>query len=395
MKTEDYYNHEILKKDSKANLGREYTQCKVCLLDTIATPEIIFDQNGISNFFYEYKKSEINGLFQGENGTFLLENIIDTIKQSGKNKPYDCITGVSGGLDSTYLMLKAKEYGLRPLVVHFDNGWNSETAVKNIENIVNKLGFDLYTLVVDWNEFKDIQLSYIKSSVIDLEAITDHAIIGTLYKLALKYNIKYILSGTNIVTEQVLPKSWVWNKADHINLIDIHSKFGSIKKLKTFPLYDSTTKRLARFKGITTIAPLNYLEYNKDLVKIEVKKQLGWQDYGGKHYESVFTRFYQGFILPVKFNVDKRKAHLSNLIFSNQITKDQAISEINNPIYPEKLLETDIDFFLKKLDLSKDELNIYLASPPRMHSDFKIETSIWDKNFFFKTLKKTINKIKI
>jgi len=282
-------------------------------------------------------------------------------------------------VDSTYVALMAKRLGLRPLIVHFDNSWNSELATKNIENIISTLGFDLYTLVVDWQEFRDLQRAYLKASVVDIEAITDHAIFGTLYRLAAKHDIKYILSGANVVTEAILPSHWIWNKSDHENIRDIHAQFGQVP-LKTYPLFTARQKRFDMVrKKIETFDLLNYLPYNKKEVKQAITAELGWRDYGGKHYESVFTRFYQGYILPAKFGIDKRKAHLSNLIFSGQIQKQEALDELQAPIYDPAQLKEDYVFVLKKLGFSVDEFEKIMAAPRREHREFRTEMSIYEK----------------
>jgi len=386
------YDEHLLRQNAAANHGKPYRQCSLSLMDTIADPHITFDNKGISNYYYEYLMAEKAQVFTGAEGQTKLHALVQKIKESGKDKPYDCITGVSGGVDSTYLTFLAKELGLRPLVVHFDNGWNSELAVKNIENIISRLGFDLFTLVVDWKEFRDLQLSYFKASVVDIEAITDHAIIATLHKLSHKYNIRYILSGTNIVTEATLPKNWIWNKSDHVNLTDIHRTYGQVK-LKSYPLFDRVLKKRSQVKGVEVVAPLNFVSYNKAEIKKAISEKLGWKDYGGKHFESVFTRFYQGYILPMKFGIDKRKAHLSNLIFSGQITKEEAVNEISKPIYKREQLQQDYDFVLKKLNLTHEDFVSWLKQPRREHSDFKVEQSIWDKYKMFKPFKKLRNSV--
>lgn len=382
------YNEALLKNDLKANGGRVYQQCSISVMDTIADPNIRFDENGVSNYFAEYQKQEKTWVVKGEAGERKLAELVSAIKEAGKGKKYDCITGVSGGVDSTYLVLRAKQLGLRPLIVHFDNGWNSELAVMNIENIIKRLGFDLYTLVVDWAEFRDIQMAYLKASVVDIEAITDHAIIGTLYKLAAENGIKYILSGSNIVTEATLPLHWIWNKSDHVNIKDIHQRYGKLP-LKTFPFFSTRQKQVyIKAKGIEVVTPLNYMNYVKTDVKQAIIRELEWRDYGGKHYESVFTRFYQGYILPVKFGIDKRKAHLSNLIFSGQITKAEALSELSKPIYDPEQLQTDYDFVLKKFNLTGEEFEEIMKQPRREHNEYKVEQSIWDTYAILKPLKK-------
>lgn len=367
------FDQEKWMKDTNANHGRPFQQCQLSVLDTIADPNIQFDENGISNYYHSYLEAEKKFVFTGKEGESKLQEIVTRIKNDKGSKKYDCITGVSGGVDSTYLVLQAKKMGLNPLVVHFDNGWNSELAVKNIENIISRLGLDLYTLVVDWEEFKDIQLAYLKASVVDIEAITDHAIMGTLYKLAAENDIKYILSGSNVVTEAVLPGYWIWNKADSINIKDIHKRYGK-RSLKTFPFFSIRKKQhYVKIKGISTINLLNYMPYNKKEVKEVIKHELSWVDYGGKHYESVFTRFYQGYILPVKFGIDKRKAHLSNLIFSRQMTKEEAIEELKQPMYDDAQLKTDHEFILKKFGMSEEEFDQLMKTPRREHRSFNYE----------------------
>ncbi|MBS4044365.1 MAG: N-acetyl sugar amidotransferase [Chitinophagaceae bacterium] len=371
------YDEEKLKNDPDINFNRPYQQCSISVMDTIADPDITFDEKGICNYYYEYLEKEKEFVFKGKEGEEKLAYIISEIKKSGEGEKYDCLTGISGGVDSTYLCLQAKKLGLRPLIVHFDNGWNSELAVKNIENIIEKLGFDLYTLVVDWNEFKDLQLAYLKASVVDIEAISDHAISGTLFRLAAENKIKYILSGYNIVTEATLPSFWVFNKSDDANIKDIHKKFGT-QPLKTYPFFGLKQRKIyGGLKGISSINLLNYLPYNKQLVKKIITEELGWRDYGGKHYESIFTRFYQGYILPLKFGIDKRKAHLSNLIFSGQITKQEALIELQKPVIEEQQLHNDYEFVLKKFGLSQLEFEKILLQPRREHKEFAITQTIY------------------
>lgn len=373
------YNEEALKQNTAINFNRPYQQCAISVMDTIADPNITFDEKGICNYYYEHLQKEKDFVLKGEAGSKKVQELVEKIKADGKGKKYDCITGISGGVDSTYLCLQAKNLGLRTLVVHFDNGWNSELAVKNIENIIGKLGFDLYTLVVDWNEFKDLQLAYLKASVVDIEALTDHAIAGTLFKLAAENNIKHILSGYNIVTEATLPKHWVFTKNDDANIKDIHKKFGTAP-LKTYPFFGLKQKKMyASLKGIESINLLNYLDYNKQAVKEVIIKELDWRDYGGKHYESVFTRFYQGYILPVKFGIDKRKAHLSDLIYSGQITKAEALSQLQKPIMEKEQLEQDYAFVLKKFNLTEAEFEAIIKAPRREHTEFATIQTIYSK----------------
>lgn len=358
--------------------SRQYRGCSHCVLDTHDDPEMTFDQEGVCSYCQNYKKHEGEYVKKGRRGLDELKKIVEKIKSDGARKPYDCIIGLSGGVDSSYLALKAKEFGLRPLAVHFDNGWNSELAVNNIENIVSKLNFDLHTVVIDWDEFRDLQLAFLRASVVDIELITDHAIFASLYKIALEQDVKYILSGVNYVTEAILPEPWVHDKRDHIHIKAISTQFGKIP-LKKFPLFDTNLKFRISWKGVTSVPVLNYLEYIKSDVKKEIIQKLNWRDYGGKHYESVFTRFYQGYILPVKFGIDKRKAHLSTLINSGQINRNSALLELESPIYPEDLRKSDFDFVLKKLGLSVEDFQQIMNLPIKKHRDYPVDRDIYQR----------------
>lgn len=351
--------------------------CKNCILDSNDDPNLKLDENGICNHCHYYYQEAKYYLKQGDEGNRLLTDTITAIKEYGKGKQYDCLIGLSGGVDSSYVAYKAKELGLRALCVHFDNGWNSEQAVMNIHHIVNKLGFDLSTYVINWEEFKDLQLAYLKASVIDIEVLTDHAIYGTMFKIAKDNDIKYVLGGHNVVTEGVLPYHWTYNKKDYINIKAIHKQYGTLK-LKTFPFLDLKMKKFIKESGVEFVNYLNWMTYEKDAVKEVLKKELDWQDYGGKHYESIWTRFYQGYILPVKFGVDKRKAHLSALICSGQMTREQALAEMKNPPYDASLLKVDKEFVLKKLGLSEQEFQSIMDLPVRSHWDFDTEGSIFN-----------------
>lgn len=367
-----------------------YQQCSVSVMDNIADPNILFDSKGISNYYHEYVQVEKELVKKGAEGISAFNTIIAQIKADGKGKEYDCILGVSGGVDSTYLAHIATQHGLRVLCVHFDNGWNSELAVMNIENLVTKCGFQLYTYVIDWNEFKDIQRSYFKANVIDIEAITDIAIFSALDILCKQFNIKHIIDGRNVVTEVTLPSAWICKNES--NLRDIHKKFGSIP-LKSYPIMSPIRRRIiARTKPFQSWPILNYIPYDKKEAKKTIIEKLAWRDYGGKHYESVFTRFYQGYILPIKFKVDKRKAHLSNLIFSGQITKQEALEELKQPIYPAQLFATDYEFAIKKLGFTNEEFQAYLLAPAVPHDSYEMSISLFDEIPLLKPFKKLFGK---
>ncbi len=362
-----------------------YKQCKKCILDTSDDVDITFNQVGICSYCQKYELEERIYHPDAFTAERELSNWITKIKSEGKGKPYDCILGISGGVDSTYLALKAKEFGLRPLFVHFDNGWNSELAVKNIENIVTKLEYDLHTVVIDWEEFRDLQLAFLRASVVDIELITDHAILASLYKLAIQHQIKFILSGVNYVTESILPSSWIHDKRDHVHIRAINKQFGT-RELKKFPLLNSTLLIQAAWLGVQSVPLLNYMPYNKKDVKKQIINLLQWRDYGGKHYESIFTRFYQSYILVKKFGVDKRKAHLSNLICSGQMTREEALSEISTPSYPPELQRQDLMFVLKKFGLTEAEFEKIMKLPVKKHSDYPVNRGIYDRYKILKIL---------
>lgn len=355
---------------------KAFQRCTKTVMDNISDPGIHFDEQGVCNYYHEYHVAAKKRLFHGEVGKKKWQETIAQIKQYGDKKEYDCIIGLSGGVDSTYIAYLVKNAGLRPLAVHFDNGWNSDIAVQNINNIVRYLDCDLHTLVVDWEEFRDLQRAYLKAGVVDIETLTDHAIFGTLYKIAAKHDIKYVISGSNIETEELLPKAWVFNKADPVNIKDIHAQYGTMP-LKTYPFFSILKKKYyLNFKQLIYLKPINYAPYNKAKVKEIITNEIGWKDYGGKHHESIFTKFYQNYILPTKFNIDKRKAHLSNLICSNQITREEALLELEEPIYDPKELEDDKEYVVKKLGFTMEEFDRIMSGEIRSHNSFKTEGPI-------------------
>lgn len=372
-----------------------YRQCSISVMDNIADPYITFDEKGICNYYYEYLKNEEQNVFNKQHGEEKLQELLTKIKEKGKGKKYDCILGISGGVDSTYLAYKCKEWGLNPLLVHFDNGWNSELAVNNIQNMLDKTGYDLYTYVVDWDEYVSIQRAYFAAHVIDIEAVQDIAFENVLRLVNKKHKIGIVIGGHNIVTEAVLPGAWI-NKT-HDNLANIVEKFSDVK-FKSYPYINHMTRYL--YDNIYKYEhhyPLNLIDYNKTEAKKTIIEKFGWRDYGGKHYESIFTRFYQGHILPVKFKVDKRKAHLSNLIFSGQMTKEEAMKELELPPYPsEQLLKSDMEFFLKKMNFTKEEFEEYLSKPAIPHEEYGLSVPFFERYKYliiFKPLSTLIKKI--
>ncbi|HLT73997.1 MAG TPA: N-acetyl sugar amidotransferase [Ohtaekwangia sp.] len=350
------------------NSKQDYKVCSLSVMDTIADPDITFDDKGICNYYYEYQERAKNRLFNAD--PTKLDEIISKIKRAGAGKDYDCLIGISGGVDSTYVAYLTKELGLRPLAVHFDNGWNSELAVKNIENILNKLGIDLFTYVIDWEEFKSLQLAFLRASTPDAEIPTDHAIFALLFKIASEHNIKYILNGNNFATESVMPRTWSYGHIDWKYVKEINNRFGD-SGLSTYPkLTPLNFSYYTLVKRIRIVSILNYINYQKHDAMELLQTKLGWKYYGGKHYESIYTRFFQGYMLPVKFKIDKRKAHLSTLIFSGQMSREQALAELEKPIYPEELFREDYEFVLKKLSLSESEFSKIMALPAKTFRDY-------------------------
>ena len=349
-------------------IKNEIVTCKKCVMDSTGDPDFNINNFGICNYCTEYEEKIKFRILPDDERKKELRNIIRKIRKS--NNKYDCLIGVSGGVDSTYVAYLAKEYGLNPLAVHFDNGWNSELAVHNIQKVLEKLEIDYITKVMNWNEFKDLQVSFLKSSTPDGEIPTDHAITATLYNIANKQGIKYILSGNNFKTEGVMPKLWAYGHIDGKYIRNIQRIFGT-RKLSDYPflpIYKFIWYTV--LKRIKLVSILNYTDYdNKTAMDILIKK-LDWKYYGGKHYESIYTRFYQGYILPKKFNIDKRKIHLSALILSNQLSKQQALSELKEDSYSLKMREDDLNYVLKKLDLSEDEFNTIMNNQNKTFMDY-------------------------
>jgi N-acetyl sugar amidotransferase len=341
-------------------------------MDNVNDPYIEFDAQGVCSYCKEYQeKARLLRCTMDINDTQNFDAAIKTLKQAGKGKPYDCIIGLSGGVDSTYVAYLLKKNGVRPLAIHLDNGWNSELAVKNIELVVNKLDIPLHTYVIDWEEFKDIQGAFLKASLANLEAPTDHAINATLFKMAKKYGVKHIVSGGNIATESILPKNWGSDGRDLRHIKSVHRRFGS-KKMQTFPTMTLLNMFSYLFiEKIRYIFLLNFIPYNKaEAVKI-LESNIGWQPYGGKHYESIITRFFQAYILPQKFNLDKRRSHLSTLINSNQLTRDEALAEMELPSYPSlDMLQSDQAYVIKKFGLSSKEFQHLMEQKPKQYTDY-------------------------
>ena len=371
----------------------EYQICKRCVMDT-TDPQIAFDEQGYCNHCTNAIK-KLNEIYfiDPETKRKKLNEIVNRIKEDGKKKKYDCVIGLSGGVDSSYLAyIVVKVLGLRPIAVHVDNGWNSELAVMNIDNIVNKLGIDLITHVIDWEEFKDLQKAYLKASVIDLEALSDNAIVIAIHRILKKYKLNYFLIGFNQAAESIMPTSWLYSpKYDSLNIKSIYEKFGKKLKLKTYPMLSFIEYIQYRFfDNSTSINILDLVHYDKKNAISILQSELNWKDYGGKHYESKITQFYQAFILPNKFNVDKRKAHLSSLICSDQIRRTEALQILEELPYDVRKLHEDKGYFLKKLEMNEAELEIIMKSKPVQHYDY----SSYNEMFYKLGMLKSKNRLR-
>jgi N-acetyl sugar amidotransferase len=358
---------------------RQYQICSRCVMDT-TDPDIVFDENGICNHCHTYDDLIRESVFLGAEGKRRLEEIVRKIKKEGKDKKYDCVIGVSGGVDSTYVAYKVKELGLRPLAAHLDNGWDSELAVMNIEQTLKMLNIDLYTHVINWEEFKDLQLSFLKASTPDSEIPSDHAIVSLMYRVAEKFGTKYVLAGYNAKTESHIPSSWSKGYWDWKYIKSVSKQFGRVK-LNTYPHVNFWTLQRYR-KNQSWIHILNYLDYNKKDAKNLLIKKLAWKDYGWKHHESIYTRFYQGYILIHKFGYDKRRAHLSSLICAGETNRDEALIELQNEPYPLEMQIEDKQYVIKKLNISEEEFENIMKLPSKSFWDYPSYAKWYNKNSF-------------
>lgn len=348
-------------------MNKEYQICVNCVMDT-SDPDIIFDEEGVCNHCHTRENEIKNKVFSGSNGKKRLDEIVAEIKKENVKNQYDCVIGVSGGVDSTYVAYKVKELGLRPLAVHLDNGWDSELAIKNVENICRRLDIDLHTIVLDWNEFRDLQLAFLKASTPDSEIPSDHAIVVSMLRTAKMIGVNHIITGYNVRTETHLPKEWSQGHFDWGYIKNIHKQFGKVK-LDTFPhlnIYHFLFPPYSRkFVNI-----LNYIDYSKKEAMPILEREIGWKYYGGKHYESIYTRWFQGFWLPTKFGYDKRRSHLSSLICGGEITRNEALEELKTATYPKELQEEDTAYVLKKFDLSQEEFDQIFNAPRKSYWDY-------------------------
>jgi N-acetyl sugar amidotransferase len=362
-----------------------YRMCNRCVMDT-TDPLITFGKNGYCNHCTNALELIEKNWIRDAAGRRQLEQLFRKVKEENIGSRYDCIIGLSGGIDSSYLAYLAAQYGLRMLAVHVDAGFNSRIAENNVRNVCEKLGIKLVVKQINLDEMMDLQRAYFFAGVPNQDVPQDHAFFTVLYSYAQENNIKYALNGGNLATESILPKAWGHDNLDAQNIRDIHKHFGSkpLKNYKLMKFYDRYIKYRI-LKRIIILKPLNYVDYNKEEAIRILEKETGWEYYGGKHYESVFTKLFQAYILPVKFGYDKRKAHLSSLIVAGQMTREQAIQELKKPLYDPQELEADIEHFTNRIGITREKFDEIMSLPPRKHEDFKTNT------VFFRPLRKIYN----
>lgn len=362
---------------------KNYKQCKNCLMDTTDS-KITFNIDGVCDYCQNFKRKIIKDSLPSLDHQLILNDIVSRIKKNGRTKKYDCVIGLSGGADSSYLLYYAVEVlKLRPIVYSVDTGWNLNVAIENIEKLVKKLNVDLYTEVVNWKEMKDLQRAFFFSHVPYQDTPQDQAIFAGLYNFAVKNKIKYVLTGANLNTEGIRPPvEWVYINDLRLQK-DIHKKFGKIPQ-KTMP-----TASMLKYKlyyeyilGMKRVYLLDLIDYNKEKAELLLYEKFGWQKYNNKHYENIFTRFFEGYYLIKKFNFDKRKCYLSNMILSNQITKDQATKILDTTPYDENLIKKDMEYIAKKLDFTLDEFRNLINEDGKSYRDYK--NSFMVLNFFIK-----------
>ncbi|MDG5899115.1 N-acetyl sugar amidotransferase [Shewanella xiamenensis] len=354
--------------------------CTRCVMDTTDS-KIVFDENGVCDHCLDFEQNVKPNWHTDERGDAELKKIIAKIKEDGKDRDFDCIIGMSGGADSSYLLhVAVKEYGLRPLVFHVDGGWNSQIAVNNINVMIEKLGLDLYTEVINWEEMKDFQLAYFKAGVANIDVPQDHAFVATLYNFAAKYKIKYILNGGNISTECVRnPLEWIYYGTDMAQIRDIRKQFGT-NQMKTYPFSSVLRHKLylRYIQKVQVVKPLNYFPYIKEQAMQVLADEYGWIPYPQKHFESRFTKFYEGYWLPKKFGFDTRKVQYSSLILTGQMSREDALEKLKTPAISDDDAKHDFEYIATKLGISVEELQNYFDQPNKTYKDYKNQQSLFD-----------------
>lgn len=368
-----------------------YQICAKTVADT-SDPDIRFDADGISNHYWDFENVVKPNWHPDEVGRKMLEQRVEAIKREGKGNDFDCLLGLSGGVDSSYMLhMMVKEFGLRPLVFHVDGGWNSELAVHNIHVLVDKLGLDLYTEVINWEEMRDFQHAWFKAGVPHIDIPQDHAFIAVLYKFAEKYGIKNILNGGNISTECVkTPSLYYYWGTDMTHIRDIIRRFGTLP-MDTYPFSSIYRHKiyLRYVRGVKVFKPLNLMPYTKSDAVALLENEYGWKPYPQKHFESRFTRFYEGYWLPTRFGFDVRRCQLSSLILTRQMTREAALAELEKPPYDEETIAQDFEYIATKLGITNDELISYRNMPKKYFYDYRNE------NWILSAIGKTVSALKI
>lgn len=351
------------------SIDTPYQVCSYCVMDT-SDPEISFDSDGRCNHCRQFDRERGNTWFPNAEGERRLQILIDRLKKEGRKKQYDCTIGLSGGIDSSYLALKAREWGLRPLVVHVDGGWNSELAVQNIEQLVKHCGYELHTHVVNWEDMRELQLSYLRAGIANQDVPQDHAFFAGLYHFAVKDGVRFVLNGGNFATEGIFPKAWHGPAMDAMNLLAVHKRFGSR------PLQDFQTISFSQYyfwypivRRMTPLRPLNLMPYSKEIAAQELE-QIGWRSYPRKHGESIFTKFFQNYYLPTKFGYDKRRPHLSSIVAAGAMSREAALAQLAEPLYEADELRRDRQYLCRKLRIDEEEFEELMARPVHRYSDF-------------------------
>lgn len=361
------------------NEKRAYQICTNCVMDT-SDSNIIFDSKGMCDHCNDFYTNVEPNWHTDEKGLEELASTVEKIKKEGEGKDFDCILGMSGGVDSSYLLhLAVTQLGLRPLVFHVDGGWNSELAVNNIQVMIDKLGLDLYTEVINWEEMKDFQLAFFKSGVPHIDIPQDHAFIATLYNFADKHNIKYILNGGNISTECVRnPMEFLYYGTDMAQIRDIRKKFSS-NPMKTYPFSPVLRHKfyLRYLKGLTVVKPLNHMPYIKEQALKLLSDTYGWTPYPQKHFESRFTKFYEAYWLPERFGFDTRRVQYSSLILTKQLAREEALRKLKKPAFNPETIEEEFKYIATKLGISVAELRGYFESEKKFFWDYKNQLSMF------------------
>lgn len=359
---------------------REYQVCTNCVMDT-TDARITFDAQGVCDHCRGFEKHVRPNWHPNAEGERRFAAVVSKIKEDGRGREFDCILGMSGGLDSSYLLHRAvKDFGLRPLVFHVDGGWNTDIAVSNIQALIDGLDLDLYTEVINWNEMRDFQLAFFKSGVPHIDLPQDHAFVATLYNFADKHGIKYILNGGNISTECVRnPLEWLYYGTDMRQIADIRKRFGMVP-MRTYPFSSVLRHKvyLRYIRKLQVIKPLDWMDYTKEMARDTLSSLYGWKPYPQKHFESRFTRFYEGYWLPERFGYDTRRVQFSSLILTGQMNRADALAELAKPAYDPETIGHEFDYIAQKLGITSEELRGYFTMPRKSYADYKNQRWMFD-----------------